>query len=132
MKRNTLLMYRKTNASTTRAKTPTTIKPTNCPIWAEICAGLRGGQPDGRFDDDKNSLGFLFGTRGQFFPKFPKLQLPTCSSAARIPTSANRDHCPKRNGRKSCSRVCCRAGCTQSTADMGNGSPQTNAAKVSR
>ena len=133
MNRNTLLMYMKTNASTMATKIPIRINPMNWPRWWEMCAGLKGGQPDGMADDGRNSLGFFCGMRGQLLPpKFPKLHPPTCSSAARIPTSARRDHCPKRKRVKSCSRVCCRAGCTQSTAETGNGSPRTNAAKVSR
>jgi len=104
----------------------------SCPKCAEMCAGLKGGQADGSVDDGRNSVPLLCGPRGQLPPKFPKLHPPTCSSAARIPTSAKRDHCPKRKRVKSCSRVCCSAGCTQSTAETGKESPRTNAVKVSR
>ena len=135
MNRNTLLRYRKTSASTIKTKIPTRINPMNCAMCSEMCAGMfarsKGertlAKPDGR-----NSPSFFCGTRGQPPPKLGILHPPTCSSAARIPTSARRDHCPKRKRVKSCSRVCCRAGWTESTAETGMRSPRTNAAKVSR
>src|ERR1700731_4185352 len=94
----------------------------NCAMCSEMCAGMfarsKGertfAKPDGR-----NSPSFFCGTRGQPPPKLGTLHPPTWSSAARIPTSAKRDHWPKLKRVKSCSRVCCRAGWTESTAERG-------------
>ncbi len=119
MKRNTLLIYRKTNASTRKAKIPTRINPMNCAMCSEMCAGMCARSKGERTFvklDGRNSSPFFCVPRGQPPPKLGKLHPPTCSSAARIPTSARRDHCPKLKRVKSCSRVCCRAGWTESTA----------------
>src|SRR5208337_468258 len=132
MNRNTLLMYRKTKANTIAAKITTKINPMNCPKCAGMCVGLKGGQPEGRLEDGSNRPPLLCGMRGQLPPKFPKLHPPTCNSAARIPTSARRDHCPKRKRVKSCSRACCNAGCTQSTAETGTDAPHSDTSTLKR
>ena len=121
MKRKTLLRYRKTNHNIMKAKAATMINPTYCPICSGRRVELTGGNHDGRLDDGRNSFGFFCGTCGQLPPKFGTPHPPTCSSAARIPTNAKRDHCPQLKRVKSCCRVCCKAGWKQSTAEIGNG-----------
>ena len=102
MKRNTLLIYKKTKNRTNAKMRTVAINAAYCAMRAGSMCGINGGAKKRSPPLRGRDIGTLkFGK-----PPHP----PECSSAARIPTSARRDHCPQRKRVNSCSLVCWIAG----------------------